>query len=153
MPGLDVGDVAPDFTLPDSNGQMVRLQDLRGRKVLLYFFTMPGGNNCTRMGLGYRDLAETLAAKNTVVYGMNDKDAEAAKAWVERESLPFSVLIDSDRSVGVAYGMSSASSERYVAKPDDGRRPAVVIDEAGRIAAWEQDMNTVVQIEELVNSL
>ena len=45
MPNLKVGDPAPDFTLKDSNGQTVRLADLRGRKVLLYFFTSPGGGN------------------------------------------------------------------------------------------------------------
>ena len=153
MPALHIGDVAPDFTLQDSNGDTVRLSSLRGKKVLLYFFTTPGGNNCTRMGLGYRERAGTLAEKNVVVYGMNDKDAEAAKAWCDKESLPFSVLIDSDRSVGIAYGMSAPDSERYVARPDDGRRPAVVIDENGRIAAWEPDMNDVVQIESLLNRL
>ena len=45
MPGLKVGDPAPDFTLKDSNGQTVRLADLRGKKVALYFFTSPGGGN------------------------------------------------------------------------------------------------------------
>jgi peroxiredoxin Q/BCP len=45
MPDLKVGDPAPDFTLQDSNGQTVRLADLRGKKVLLYFFTSPGGGN------------------------------------------------------------------------------------------------------------
>lgn len=153
MARLNVGDVAPDFTLQDSSGETVRLRDLRGKKVLLYFFTMAGGNNCTRMGVGYRERSDLLSAKNTVIYGMNDGSAEDAKAWVDREQLPFSVLIDADRSVGIAYGMSGATSERYVAKPEEGRRPAVVVDENGRIAAWEQDMNTVVQIDELLGSL
>jgi len=45
MPDLKVGDRAPDFTLQDSNGQTVRLTDLRGKKVVLYFFTSPGGGN------------------------------------------------------------------------------------------------------------
>ena len=45
MPNLKVGDPAPDFTLKDSNGQTVRLADLRGKKVMLYFFTSPGGGN------------------------------------------------------------------------------------------------------------
>ena len=45
MPDLKVGDPAPDFSLQDSNGQTVRLADLRGKKVLLYFFTSPGGGN------------------------------------------------------------------------------------------------------------
>src|SRR5438874_7144030 len=105
------------------------------------------------MALGYREHAETLKAKNIVVYGMNDKDAAAAKAWVEKEDLPFSVLIDSDRAVGIAYGMSDAASERYVAKADEGRRPAVAIDAEGRIAAWEPDMNTVAQVAALIDRL
>ena len=105
------------------------------------------------MALGYREHQATLAAKNIVVYGMNDRDAVAAKAWVDKEDLPFTVLIDSDRAVGIAYGMSSAASERYVAKAEEGRRPAVVIDELGCVAAWEPDMNTVAQVAALIDRL
>jgi peroxiredoxin len=105
------------------------------------------------MALGYREHADTLTAKNIAVYGINDRDAAAAKAWCEAEHLPFTVLIDSDRQVGIAYGMSSATSERYVAKAEEGRRPAVVVDENGRIAAWEPDMNTVEQVAALIDSL
>ena len=105
------------------------------------------------MALGYREHAATLRAKNIVIYGINDKDAVAAKAWVEEEALPFTVLIDSDRKVGIAYGMSNATSERYVAKAGEGRRPAVVVDQEGRIAAWEPDMNTIAQVAALINSL
>jgi peroxiredoxin Q/BCP len=105
------------------------------------------------MALGYRENADAFAAKNLVVYGMNDKDAESAREWVEKEQLPFTVLLDQDRSVGIAYGMSAASAERYVANNAEGRRPAVVIDEAGLIAAWEPDMNTVEQINSLIAGL
>lgn len=105
------------------------------------------------MALGYRENAAKFADKNLVVYGMNDKDEESAKAWVEKEGLPFTVLLDQDRSVGIAYGMSEASAERYVVNNAEGRRPAVVIDEAGLIAAWEPDMNTVEQIDALIAGL
>jgi peroxiredoxin len=105
------------------------------------------------MALGYREHAAKLADKNMVVYGINDRDAAAAKAWCEAEHLPFTVLIDSDRQVGIAYGMSSPTSERYVAKAEEGRRPAVVVDEQGRIAAWEPDMNTVDQVAALIERL
>ena len=105
------------------------------------------------MALGYRENAAKFADKNLVVYGINDKDAESAKEWVEKEGLPFTVLLDQDRSVGIAYGMSEASAERYVANNAEGRRPAVVIDEAGLIAAWEPDMNTVEQIDSLIAGL
>lgn len=105
------------------------------------------------MALGYRENAARLAEKNIVVYGMNDRDAESARAWIEKEGLPFAVLLDADRSVGIAYGMSEATAERYVANNAEGRRPAVVIDEDGRIAAWEPDMNAVEQIDALIARL
>ena len=105
------------------------------------------------MALGYRENAARLADKNIVVYGMNDRDAESARAWIEKEGLPFAVLLDVDRSVGIAYGMSEASAERYVANNAEGRRPAVVIDENGLIAAWEPDMNAVEQIDALIARL
>ena len=105
------------------------------------------------MALGYRENAEGFADKNLVVYGINDKDAESAREWIEKEQLPFSILLDHDRSVGIAYGMSDALAERYVANNAEGRRPAVVINESGMIAAWEPDMNTVDQIHSLIASL
>ena len=105
------------------------------------------------MALGYREHADEMAAKNLVVYGMNDKDAESARKWIEKEQLPFVVLLDPDRRVGISYGMSDTLTERYVANNAEGRRPAVVIDETGRIAAWEPDMNSVDQIDTLMSRL
>ena len=105
------------------------------------------------MALGYRENAEMFADKNLVVYGINDRDAQSAREWVEKEQLPFSVLLDQDRRVGISYGMSEALAERYVANNAEGRRPAVVINEDGLIAAWEPDMNTVEQIDRLIAGL
>ena len=79
------------------------------------------------MALGYRENAEGFADKNLVVYVINDKDAESAREWIEKEQLPFSILLDHDRSVGIAYGMSDALAERYVANNAEGRRPAVAV--------------------------
>ena len=72
---------------------------------------------------------------------------------MEAQDLPFTVLIDSDRKVGIAYGMSDATSERYVANAEEGRRPAVVVDEKGLIAAWEPDINSVAKVAALIDSL
>ena len=105
------------------------------------------------MALGYREHAQEFVSKNLVVYGINDKDAESSRQWVEKEQLPFTVLLDPDRSVGISYCMSDAEADRYVANPADGRRPATVIDEQGCIAAWEPDMNTVEQIDALLAAL
>ena len=105
------------------------------------------------MALGYREISDSFAEKNLVVFGMNDKDAESARTWIEKEELPFVVLLDADRAVGTAYGMSDPSAERYVANAAEGRRPAVVIDEEGLILAWEPDINTVDKIRDLVERL
>ena len=102
------------------------------------------------MALGYRELASEIQDKNIVLYGINDKGAEAAQAWVENEDLPFLVLQDPGRVVGTSYGMSDSNAEKYVANASEGRRPAVVIDEKGYIFALEPDMNTVDQIRELL---
>ena len=64
-------------------------------------------------------------------------------AWAEQEGLPFPVILDGDRSIAIAYGMSNAGDERYLANSADGRRPAVVIDEKGLILKLLPDLATV----------
>ena len=91
--------------------------------------------------------------KNILVFGVNDRDQESARAWVEREGLPFPILLDSDRSIAVAYGMSSAGDERYLADPSEGRRPAVIIDEEGLILRVLPDLATVDGQKEILASL
>ena len=81
--------------------------------------------------------------KNILVFGVNDRDQESARAWVERENLPFPVILDKDRSIAIAYGMSKAGDERYLANPAEGRRPAVIIDERGLILKLLPDLATV----------
>ena len=150
---IKLGTQAPEFTLEDCYGELVSLASLRGKKVIFYFFTSPGGGNWTRMALGYREDVEKLRSKNIIVYGMNDKGHETAREWIERENLPFSILLDVDRKVGISFGISDEASDRYVANNADGRRPAVAVDEFGRIVAWEPDMNTVEQIHDLIERI
>ena len=62
---------------------------------------------------------------------------------MEKESLPFPVILDKDRSIAMAYGMSKAGDERYLANPAEGRRPAVIIDEKGMVLRVLPDLATV----------
>ena len=91
--------------------------------------------------------------KNVVLFGIHDGSLDAARQWVEKEQLPFAVLNDPDRRVGIELGMSAPGGERYVKDPADGKRPAVVIDEHGVICEWEPDMNHTDQIAELLDRL
>jgi len=71
---------------------------------------------------------------------------------VEREGLPFPILLDPDRSIASAFGMSKIGDERYLANPTEGRRPAVIIDEYGVVLKLLPDLTTVEgQVETLAN--
>ena len=78
-----------------------------------------------------------------MVYGVNDREQESVRAWAEKEKLPFPVILDNDRSIAIAYEMSIAGDERYLANPAEGRRPAVIIDEGGLILKLLPDLATV----------
>ncbi len=77
------------------------------------------------------------------MFGVNDQEQESVRAWAERENLPFPVILDKERSIAMAYGMSKAGDERYLANPAEGRRPAVIIDEEGLILKLLPDLATV----------
>jgi len=72
---------------------------------------------------------------------------------VEKESLPFPVILDNERTIAVAYGMSKAGDERYLANPADGRRPAVIVDGEGLVLKWLPDLATVEGQMEILSSL
>ena len=74
---------------------------------------------------------------------MNDRSAEDAAAWVEREQLPFRILVDADRAIGTAFGVSQPTVEKYVANNAEGRRPGLLIDDEGKIALALPDLRNV----------
>lgn len=87
------------------------------------------------------------------VFGVNDRDQEAVQAWVEKESLPFPILLDPGRSIAISFGMSKAGDERYLANGADGRRPGVIIDEQGTILKLLPDLASVEGQQEVLASL
>jgi peroxiredoxin Q/BCP len=88
-----------------------------------------------------------------VVFGVNERTQEANREWVEKEGLPFSVLLDPDRAIAQAYDMSKEGDERYLANPSGGRRPAVIIDEEGIVLKLLPDLSSVDEQMETLNSL
>ncbi len=149
---IEVGQPAPAFTLKDHTGQEVRLSDLRGKKVWLWFFTSCGGRMCTTHALGYRDNLPRFQSKNVAIFGLNDNDQAKAQEWVEREGLPYPILLDTERKVALAYGIVLPDTERYVTNNADGRRPAVIINEQGIVEKTLPDLTSVeLQLEALAS--
>lgn len=96
MSPLEAGTQAPDFTLSDQDGNQVRLADLRGKKVLIYFYPKAMTPGCTTQACGLRDVNSELAALNVVVLGISPDSAKRLKKFEERDNLNFRLLADEE---------------------------------------------------------
>ena len=100
---LSVGIQAPDFTLPDQNGQMRSLSDFRGQKVILYFYSKDMTSGCTRQACGFAELYPQFQEKGAVVLGISKDTVAAHKKFEEKYGLPFPLLADPEKQVIRAY--------------------------------------------------
>jgi len=100
---LEAGTKAPDFTLPDQNGDMRSLSDYRGKKVILYFYSKDMTSGCTRQACGFSELYPQFKEKNAVILGVSKDSAASHKKFEEKYGLPFPLLSDPEKSVIMAY--------------------------------------------------
>ncbi len=101
---LNVGDPAPDFTLPDAEGTPYSLANLKGKRVVLYFYPRDNTPGCTKEACGFRDNYETYQGKDVVVLGVSTDDAKAHTKFIQKYNLPFPLLIDGGGEVAAKYG-------------------------------------------------
>ncbi len=102
---LSIGTPAPDFTLPDMNGEMHSLSEFRGKKVVLYFYAKDNTAGCTKQACGYAELYPQFKEKGAVVIGISKDSPASHKRFAEKYSLPFTLLSDSERKAIEAYGV------------------------------------------------
>ena len=100
---LEAGTKAPDFTLPDQNGDMRSLSDYRGKKVILYFYSKDMTSGCTRQACGFSELYPQFTEKNAVILGVSKDSAASHKKFEEKYGLPFPLLSDPEKRVIIAY--------------------------------------------------
>lgn len=100
---LETGIQAPDFTLPDQNGEMHSLRDYRGKKVILYFYPKDNTAGCTRQACGFAERYPQFLEKNAVVLGISKDTVASHKKFEAKYELPFTLLSDTDTSVIQAY--------------------------------------------------
>jgi len=130
---LNVGDVAPDFELPSDSGATVKLSDLRGRRVVLYFYPKDDTSGCTAQACGFRDAYPVIEEQNAVVLGVSPDGVKSHQKFKTKHDLPFTLLVDEDHAVAEAYGAWGEKS-MYGKKYMGIIRSHFVIDEQGRIA-------------------
>ena len=102
---LQAGDAAPDFELPDQDGRPVRLSDLRGAPVVLYFYPRADTPGCTTQACGVRDHRDDYAAAGATVLGVSADPVDAIKRFHDGQGLNFTLLADEDHAVCELYGV------------------------------------------------
>jgi len=133
MQPLVAGNPAPDFTLPDQNGNPLQRSSLLGKKVLVYFYPKAMTPGCTTQACSLRDINAELAAHNVVILGISPDPAKRLKKFVERDQLNFTLLADEDHAVADAFGVWGP--KKFMGKEYDGiHRQSFLIDETGNIA-------------------
>jgi peroxiredoxin Q/BCP len=129
---LAPGDTAPDFTLPDQEGNQVTLSGLRGQSVVLYFYPKADTPGCTTQACGVRDHQADYAGAGAVVLGVSPDKVKAVKSFDDKFSLGFPLLADSDHAVAEAYGVWVEKS-MYGRTYMGNERSTFVIDPDGKI--------------------
>ena len=102
---LEIGSQAPDFTLPDQNGEPISLSDFRGQTVVLYFYPKDSTPGCTRQARAFAAVYEELQQLGAVVLGVSRDSSASHLRFIQKNGLPFRLLSDPERTVLEAYGV------------------------------------------------
>ncbi len=132
MAQINVGDQAPDFETVNDQNEPVRLSDLLGKRVVLYFYPKDDTPGCTRQACGFRDNYGNVEGKNSVVLGVSPDDVDSHQAFKSKFSLPFPLLVDTDHAIAEKYSVG-VERERDGNKSMGISRSSFVIDEAGKV--------------------
>jgi peroxiredoxin Q/BCP len=152
MTRLSPGDPAPDFTLPTDDGSSVRLSDLRGRKVIVYFYPAAMTPGCTTQACDFTDSLSSLQGAGYDVLGISpDAPAKLAK-FRDRDSLTITLLSDADRSVLKEYG--AFGEKKLYGKTVEGViRSTIVVDEEGRVELAQYNVKATGHVAKLRRDL
>ncbi|QQE80375.1 thioredoxin-dependent thiol peroxidase [Alicyclobacillus sp. SO9] len=130
---LEVGQAAPDFTLEAHTGESVSLKDLRGKKVVLFFYPKDNTPGCTKESCAFRDLYDDFAQVDTAVYGISRDSIKSHNNFAAKYNLSMPLLSDASEEVCNAYGVLKEKN-MYGKKVFGIERTSFVIDRDGNIA-------------------
>lgn len=130
---LSVGDAAPDFTLPDQNGEEHRLSDYRGKPVVLYFYPKDDTSGCTKEACGFRDDYSAYKEAGVIILGVSPDSPKSHTNFITKYDLPFTLLADTEREVLKLYG-AWGLKKMYGREYEGVLRTTYLIDADGKIA-------------------
>lgn len=106
MAKVDVGDAAPDFELPGTEGRTFRLSEHRGKNVVLAFYPGDATSTCTKQFCSYRDEGDRIDQLDAEVFGISSQSVDSHERWAREQELNVPLLADEDLSVSKAYGVT-----------------------------------------------
>ncbi|HET6166999.1 MAG TPA: thioredoxin-dependent thiol peroxidase [Marmoricola sp.] len=146
------GDAAPDFTLPTDDGGTVSLKDLRGRKVIVYFYPNAMTPGCTTQACDFTDSLSALEAAGYTVVGISPNDTAKLARFRERDHLTITLASDEDKSVMNAYG-AYGEKKLYGKLVEGVIRSTFVIDETGKVELAQYNVKATGHVAKLRRDL
>jgi len=149
---LNIGDRAPDFSLPDGAGNLVSLADFRGKTVILYFYPRDNTPGCTTEACGFRDRWAEFQTQQAVILGVSTDDAKKHQKFTQKYDLPFPLLCDTEAQLATAYGVYGL--KKFMGKEYLGiNRTTFVIAPDGTIAQIYRKVKPAIHAEEVLTNL
>jgi peroxiredoxin Q/BCP len=149
---LSRGDVAPEFTLPADDGSDVSLSDLRGRKVIVYFYPAAMTPGCTKQACDFSDNLDSLREAGYEVVGVSPDEPEKLARFREHDGLSITLLSDADKSVLSDYG-AFGEKKMYGKVVQGVIRSTLVLDEAGRVEVAQYNVKATGHVAKLRRDL
>ncbi|MCL4133798.1 UNVERIFIED_CONTAM: hypothetical protein GTU68_040876 [Idotea baltica] len=132
MTTLVIGDKAPAFKAQDQNDNTVQLKDFKGKKLILFFYPKDNTPGCTKEACNLKDNYSALQKAGYEILGISPDPAKSHLKFIDKYSLPFSLLVDTDLTIANAYGIWG--EKKFMGKVYDGiHRTTFVIDEKGKL--------------------
>ena len=147
---LKAGDKAPDFTARDQDGKNVKLSDLKGKKVVLYFYPKDMTPGCTAEACNLRDNYKLLQKQGYEVFGVSTDSEKSHQKFIAKEKLPFSLLADTDKTIHTKYD-TWVEKSMYGRKYMGTARVTFVIDEMGVISEIIEKVDTKNHTDQILN--
>lgn len=149
MTPVRAGDPAPEFEASDGDGKTWRLADLRGKRVVLYFYPADFTPGCTREACDFRDHHSAFVNAGYVVLGVSDQDEETHRRFAREHALPFPLLADVDLRIADSYGARRERQDAYEGIPLRVARATFVIDEHGIVRRAQYDVSVTGHVQGL----
>lgn len=135
---IEVGQVAPQIELMSHEGELIKLSDYKGKKVIVYFYPRDMTPGCTTQACDFRDYIEQFEAEHTVIIGISTDSAERHKRFIDKYNLPFVLLVDDEHKAAEAYGVW-VEKNMFGKKFMGIERSTFLIDENGKLLkAWRK---------------